>query len=195
MRGSRPDPDLLQQWVCEEGVPPARVGARLGLSRAVGYAWLQRYAITAGGPRTTQNALVGRWSSGTPIEALAAELGLSPAAVDERLSAAVTRSRRYHPLGGPDDPLPPDLLRDLYVRRGLPVREIATRTGATDRQVRYRLSRYGIARPGRPDPCQDTVARARAAILRASATVARTRTILAATRATRSTRRSPSQGK
>jgi hypothetical protein len=163
----RPDPDELQRWVLCDGVPPGQVGARLGLSRAAGYAWLSRYAITAAGPLLPQASLVARWRAGTVAEQLAAETGLPPGAVRERLvAAAVLHPRRsYFVVGAPDDPLPESLLRDWYVRESFSVAQVATLTGTTARQVRYRLARYRLS-PGRPGP----VSHARRRLTRAALT-------------------------
>ncbi len=163
----RPDPDELQGWVLRDGVPPAQVGARLGLSRAAGYAWLSRYGITAAGPLLPQASLVARWRAGLVAEQLAAEVGLPPDAVRERLvAAAVLHPRRsYFLVGSPDDPLPESLLRDWYVREGFSVAQVAALTGTTPRQVRYRLARYRLS-PGRPGP----VSRVRRRLTRAALT-------------------------
>ncbi|MFF5294897.1 hypothetical protein [Paractinoplanes globisporus] len=149
----RPDPDLLQRWVLDEAVPPAKVGPLLGLSRAAGYSWLRRYGITAPGPLVEQRQLVALWRAGMVAARLATELGLPPDAIRERLvTASVLRpSRSYFVVGSPDDPLPEHLLRDWYVREGFSVAQIAELTGTTARQVRYRLARYHLS-PGRPGP-------------------------------------------
>jgi transposase len=149
----RPDPDILQHWVIREGVPAAQVGTRLGLSRAAGYAWLRRYGITSTGPPVSQESLVARWRAGQGADHLAADLGLDPDALRERLvAAAVLRPRRsYFVIGAPDDPLPESLLRDWYVREGFTVAQVAALTGTTPRQVRYRLVHYRLS-PGRPGP-------------------------------------------
>jgi transposase len=149
----RPDPDLLQQWVLVEGVRAAEVGARLGLSRAAGYAWLRRYAISAGGPVLPQDRLAGMWRAGLLATRIAAEHGLPPDAVRERLVAAavLVPDRSYFTVGSPEDPLPESLLRDWVIREGFTVAQVATVTGTTPRQVRYRLARYQIS-PGRPGP-------------------------------------------
>jgi transposase len=149
----RPDPDLLQQWVIKDAVPPAKVGPMIGLSRAAGYAWLHRYGITASGPMLEQRQLVARWRAGLVAAQLAAEFGLHPDAVRERLvTASVLRpARSYFLVGSPDDPLPEHLLRDWYVREGFSVAQVAELTGTTARQVRYRLARYHLS-PGRPGP-------------------------------------------
>jgi len=163
----RPDPDLLQQWVLNEGVPPAKVGPLLGLSRAAGYAWLRRYGITSAGPMLEQSRLVARWRAGLVAAQLAAELGLHPDAVRERLvTASVLRpARSYFLVGSPDDPLPEHLLRDWYVREGFTVAQVAELTGTTARQVRYRLARYHLS-PGRPGPAS----RARRTLTKAALT-------------------------
>jgi len=163
----RPDPDLLQQWVIDEGVPPASVGKRLGLSRAAGYSWLRRYGVTPAGPAVGQRRLVGLWRAGLVADQLAAEVGLPPDAIRERLVSAsvLTPSRSYFVVGSPDDPLPESLLRDWYVREGFTVAQAAELTGTTPRQVRYRLARYRLS-PGRPGP----PARARRSLTRAALT-------------------------
>jgi hypothetical protein len=136
----RPDPDLLQRWVIRDGVPPSQIGARLGLSRAAGYSWLHRYGITPDGPILSQRRLVARWRQGRP------QRGLTPEAVRERLIAAavLTPARSYFLVGGPDDPLPEHLLREWCLREGYTVAKVAALTGTTARQVRYRLTRYGL---------------------------------------------------
>lgn len=163
----RPDPNLLQRWVIRDRVPPAQVGPRLGLSRAAGYSWLRRYGITPAGPELSQERLVARWRAGLVAAHLAAELGLPPDAVRERLVTAsvLTPARSYFVVGSPDDPLPEHLLRDWYVREGFTAAQIAELTGTTSRQVRYRLRRYGLS-PGRPGPA----ARARRTLTRAALT-------------------------
>lgn len=105
------------------------------------------------GPPVAQESLVALWRAGHGAEQLAADLGLYPDAVRERLvSAAVLQPRRsYFVVGAPDDPLPESLLRDWYVREGFSVAQIAALTGTTPRQVRYRLSHYRLS-PGRPGP-------------------------------------------
>jgi hypothetical protein len=144
----RPDPDLLQRWVIRDGVPPSRVGRRLGLSRAAGYSWLNRYGITAAGPMLAQRHLVDRWRDGVLTAELAAELRLPPEAVRQRLVAAAVlpASRSYYVVGSPDDPLPEHLLRDWFVQEGFTVAQVAALTGTTARQVRYRLNRYRLTR-------------------------------------------------
>jgi hypothetical protein len=114
---------------------------------------VSRYGITAAGPLLPQASLVARWRAGMVAEQLAAEVGLPPDAVRERLvTAAVLHPRRsYFGVGSPDDPLPESLLRDWYVREGFSVAQVAALTGTTARQVRYRLSRYHLS-PGRPGP-------------------------------------------
>src|SRR5689334_24132232 len=104
-------------------MPPARVGKRLGLSRASGYSWLRRYGITPAGPAVPQRRLTALWRAGLVADQLAAEVGLPPAAIRERLvTASVLRpSRSYFLVGAPDDPLPESLLRDWYVREGFTV--------------------------------------------------------------------------
>jgi transposase len=163
----RPDPDLLQQLVIKDGVPPAKVGPLIGMSRAAGYAWLRRYGITAAGPMLEQSRLVARWRAGLVATQLAAELGLPPEAVRERLvTASVLRpARSYFLVGSPEDPLPEHLLRDWYVREGFSVAQVAELTGTTARQVRYRLARYRLS-PGRPGP----PSRARRCLTRAALT-------------------------
>jgi len=153
MEGSRPDPDLLQRWIHEQGVPAGEVGARLGLSRAAGYRWLQRYGIAATTPPLPQHQLVARWRAGTPADRLAAEHGLPVEAVRDRLvaAAAMTAGRTYYLLGSTADPLPQDVLRGWYLHDHFPVSQIATLAGITARQVRYRLSRYHLS-GGHPDP-------------------------------------------
>lgn len=148
----RPDPDVLQEWVLA-GVPEHEVGARLGLSRATGYAWLRRYGITADGPRLDQRQLVACWRAGLLATRIAADTGLTADAVRERLVTAtiLPPTRSYYRVGAPDDPLPEALLRDWYVREGFSVAQVAALTGTTARQVRYRLGRYRLA-PGRPGP-------------------------------------------
>ncbi|SNY75445.1 hypothetical protein [Paractinoplanes atraurantiacus] len=142
----RPDPDLLQRWVVLEGVPAAEVGPRLGLSRASGYAWLSRYAISADGVFLAQERLVALWRAGR-------DSGLPPDAVRERLVTAsvLVPDRSYFHVGAPDDPLPEALLRDWVLRDGYTVAQVAALTGTTHRQVRYRLARYRLS-PGRPGP-------------------------------------------
>ncbi|MFF5078657.1 hypothetical protein ACFY36_16520 [Actinoplanes sp. NPDC000266] len=142
----RPDPDLLQRWVVLEGVPAAEVGPRLGLSRAAGYSWLSRYAISAGRPFLGQDHLIELWRSGR-------DAGLPPEAVRERLVTAsvLVADRSYFHVGAPDDPLPEALLRDWMLRDGYTVAQVAALTGTTPRQVRYRLARYRLS-PGRPGP-------------------------------------------
>ena len=149
----RPDPDLLQRWVIADGVPPTAVGALLGLSRAAGYNWLNRYGIIPSGPSPSQESLVARWRAGASAAQLAAEVGLLPDAVRERLvTASVLRpNRSYFKVGSPDDPLPEHLLRDWYVRESFTVAQIAELTATTARQVRYRLARYRLS-SGRPGP-------------------------------------------
>ncbi|GIM97593.1 hypothetical protein [Paractinoplanes toevensis] len=149
----RPDPDLLQQWVIGEGLPAGQVGQRLGLSRAAGYSWLHRYGITGSGPFVAQQKLIARWRAGLLVAQLAAELGLPPDAVRERLVAAsvLEPARTYFVVGSRDDPLPEHLLRDWYVREGFTVAQVAALTGTTPRQVRYRLARYRLS-AGRPGP-------------------------------------------
>jgi hypothetical protein len=144
----RPDPDLLQRWVIRDGVPPSQVGRRLGLSRAAGYSWLNRYGITPAGPLLTQRQLTAHWRDGAHTAQLAAELGLPPDAVRERLVAAaiLPATRSYYLVGSPDDPLPESLLRDWYVHEGFTVAQVAALTGTTARQVRYRLGRYRLTR-------------------------------------------------
>ena len=151
----RPDPDLLQHWVINERVPPARVGPRLELSRAAGYSWLRRYGITPSGPMVEQGRLVACWRAGMVAAQLAAEFGLPPDAIRERLVTAsvLQPSRSYYVVGSPDDPLPEHLLRDWYVREGFTVAQVAELTGTTPRQVRYRLARYQLS-PGRPGPAR-----------------------------------------
>lgn len=163
----RPDPDLLQHWVIDEGVPPSSVGKRLGLSRAAGYSWLRRYGITAAGPAIAQGRLVALWRAGLVAAQLAAEIGLPPDAIRERLVSAsvLTPSRSYFLVGAPDDPLPESLLRDWYVREGFTVAQVAALTGTTPRQVRYRLARYRLS-PGRPGPAP----RARRSLTKAALT-------------------------
>ena len=158
----RPDPDVLQRWVIDEGVPPASVGKRLGLSRAAGYSWLRRYGITAVGPAVGQGRLVALWRAGLVADQLAAEVGLPSDAIRERLVSAsvLTPSRSYFVVGSPADPLPESLLRDWYAREGFTVAQVAELTGTTPRQVRYRLS------PGRPGPA----ARARRSLTKAALT-------------------------
>ncbi|WP_433365288.1 hypothetical protein ACQPZX_35560 [Actinoplanes sp. CA-142083] len=163
----RPDPDLLQRWVIEDGVPPAKVGPLIGLSRAAGYAWLRRYGITAAGPMLEQSRLVAQWRAGLVAAQLAAELGLHPDAVRERLVTAsvLPPTRSYFLVGSPADPLPEHLLRDWYVREGFSVAQVAELTGTTARQVRYRLARYHLS-PGRPGPAS----RARRSLTKAALT-------------------------
>lgn len=153
MEGSWPDPDLLQGWIHEQGVPAGEVGARLGLSRAAGYRWLQRYGISASAPPIPQAELVARWRSGTPADQLAAEHRLPVEAVRDRLvaAAAMTASRTYYLLGSSADPLPQDVLRGWYLHDRFSVSQIAAMAGITARQVRYRLTRYHIS-GGRPGP-------------------------------------------
>jgi len=145
-RHGRPDPDRIQQWVICEGLARGRVGERLGLSRATGYVWLRRYGISPGGALVTQAALASDWRAGTPVEQLAAVHGLSVDAVVDRLIAAgcMRQQRHYYLLGSVADPLPQSLLRKLYLGQHLAPAEIAARTGATERQVRYRLDRYQL---------------------------------------------------
>jgi len=163
----RPDPDVLQRWVIDEGVPPASVGKRLGLSRAAGYSWLRRYGITAVGPAVEQGRLVALWRAGLVADQLAAEVGLPPDAIRERLVSAsvLTPSRSYFVVGSPADPLPESLLRDWYAREGFTVAQVAELTGTTPRQVRYRLARYRLS-PGRPGPA----VRARRSLTKAALT-------------------------
>ncbi|MCY1143782.1 hypothetical protein OWR29_37770 [Actinoplanes sp. Pm04-4] len=101
----------------------------------------------------TQLDLVGRWLVGVPVDQIAADTGLPPAAIQERLITAGTLAppRTYFLVGSPSDPLPEHLLREWYVRAHLTVEQIAALTGMTARQVRYRLTRYRLA-PGRPGP-------------------------------------------
>jgi len=61
----RPDPDLLQQWVIKDGVRPAQVGPKLGLSRAAGYSWLRRYEKVSGDGRCLTSCCQG--SRGAPF--------------------------------------------------------------------------------------------------------------------------------
>jgi len=153
MEGSWPDPDQLQRWVHEQGVPPGEVGARLGLSRAAGYRWLQRYGIAATTPPIAQAELVARWRAGTPADQLAAEHRQPVEAIRDRLvaAAAMTANRTYYVLGSSADPLPQDVLRGWYLHDRFSVGQIAALAGITARQVRYRLSRYQIS-GGRPGP-------------------------------------------
>jgi hypothetical protein len=143
------------------------VGKRLGLSRAAGYSWLRRYGITAAGPVVGQRRLIALWRAGLVADQLAAEVGLPPDAIRERLvTASVLRpSRTYFLVGSPGDPLPESLLRDWYVREGFTVAQVAELTGTTPRQVRYRLARYRLS-PGRPGPAP----RARRCLTRAALT-------------------------
>lgn len=148
----RPDPDVLQEWVrC--GVPAGEVGARLGLSRATGYSWLRRYGVSADAPVFSQEHLVTQWRAGQAVGQIAADTGLEPDVVRERLvtAAVLQPSRSYFRVGAKDDPLPEYLLRDWYVREGFTVDQVAALTGTTARQVRYRLGRYRMS-AGRPGP-------------------------------------------
>jgi hypothetical protein len=167
MEASWPDPDRLQQWIHEQGVPPREIGSRLGLSRAAGYRWLQRYAIAAGTPPIAQERLVALWRAGTPADRLAAEYGLPVDAVRDRLvaAAAMAPNRSYYVLGSSADPLPHDLLRTWYQHDRFSVGQIAALAGITSRQVRYRLARYHIA-GGRPGPKPQLRRRLDAAMLR-----------------------------
>src|SRR4051794_8831099 len=128
----RPDPDELQRWI-RTGVPAGEVGGRLGLSRATGDAWLRRYGITGNGPELSQEHVVARWRAGRPVSQIAAEAGLSGDAVRERLVAATVMdsARTYFRVGGADDPLPEQLLRDWYVGEGFTVEQVAALTGTT----------------------------------------------------------------
>jgi transposase len=148
-----PDPDVLQRWVLAEGVPAGQVGALLGLSRAAGYRWLQRYAITNAAAPIGQEQLVALWRSGISADELAEKTGLPAEAVRDRLvaAAAMKPSRSYYVLGSNADPLPQDRLRGWYLHDRFSVTQIATLSGITPRQVRYRLARYRIS-AGRPGP-------------------------------------------
>jgi transposase len=153
-RAGRPDPDLIQQWVVGDGVPPKRVGELLGLSRSAGYEWLRRYGIGPGGTVVATPDLVAWWRSGATVEELATRTGLPAPAIRERLVtvAVLSSPRRYLPVGSPDDPLTVEQLRRWCVRDGFSAPQIAALSGTTARQVRYRLTRYGLsrARPGPP---------------------------------------------
>ena len=153
-RAGRPDPDLVQQWVVRDGVPPRRVGELLGLSRSAGYEWLRRYGIDRGVAVVATPDLAAWWRSGTTVEDLAARTGVPAAAIRERLvtAAVLSSRRRYLPVGSPEDPLTVDQLRRWCVRDGFSAPQIAALTDTTARQVRYRLTRYGLsrARPGPP---------------------------------------------
>jgi transposase len=153
MEGSWPDPDRLQQWIHEQGVPAGEVGSRLGLSRAAGYRWLQRYGIAATSAPVPQEQIVARWRAGTPADQLAIEYRLPIDAVRDRLvaAAAMTASRTYYVLGSSADPLPQDVLRGWYLHDRFSVSQIAALAGVTARQVRYRLARYRLS-GGRPGP-------------------------------------------
>jgi hypothetical protein len=153
MEATWPDPDELQRWIHTEGVPAGEIGARLGLSRAAGYRWLQRYGISAGTPPVSQDHLVTRWRAGMPADELAVEHRLPVDAVRDRLvaAAAITASRTYYVLGSDTDPLPQEVLRGWYVDDRFSVSQIAALAGITARQVRYRLARYQIS-GGRPGP-------------------------------------------
>jgi hypothetical protein len=154
---TRPDPDQLLQWVVREGVPPSQIGARLGLSRATGYEWLRRYAIRADGPAVSQEQLLAGWRAGTEsAERVAAETGLPAEAVAERLitAGALASSRPYVLVGASGDPLPEERLRQWHLDEGRTAAQIAAMTGTTVRQVRYRLTQYGLTKPrtGSPPP-------------------------------------------
>ncbi|MET0416262.1 MAG: hypothetical protein ABW022_09600 [Actinoplanes sp.] len=146
----------MQQWVIRDGVAPSQIGARLGLSRATGYEWLRRYAIRSDRPVITQQDLLTRWRSGPEsAERVADETGLPADAVAERLITArvMTSSRPYVLVGTSQDPLPEDQLRVWHLDQSLTAGQIAALTGTTVRQVRYRLSQYGLSRRrGTPAP-------------------------------------------
>ena len=153
---TRPDPDQLLHWV-RDGVPPSQIGARLGLSRATGYEWLRRYAIRADGPAVTQDQLLAGWrAAAESAERVAAATGLPADAVAERLITAgvLASSRPYVLVGASGDPLPEELLRQWHLDEGRTAAQIAAMTGSTVRQVRYRLSQYGLTKPrtGSPAP-------------------------------------------
>jgi transposase len=149
----RPDPDQLQQWVLHDRVPAAEIGSRLGLSRAAVYGWLRRYGVAAGVAFLPQDRLIGLWRAGMLASRIATETGLPLDAVRERLvtAAVLVPDRSYFVVGSPEDPLPEHLLRDWVVREGFTAAQVATLTGTTPRQVRYRLDRYRLS-TGRPGP-------------------------------------------
>ncbi|MBL7262269.1 helix-turn-helix domain-containing protein [Paractinoplanes lichenicola] len=149
----RPDPDQLQQWVLHDRVPAAEIGTRLGLSRAAVYGWLRRYGVVTGVAFLPQDRLIGLWRAGMLASRIATETGLAPDAVRERLvtAAVLVPDRSYFVVGSPEDPLPEHLLRDWVVREGFTAAQVATLTGTTARQVRYRLDRYRLS-TGRPGP-------------------------------------------
>ena len=150
----RPDPDVLQRFVRDEGLSAAQVGELLGLSRATVYRWLRRYGITATGPVVAMPALAEAWRAGASVAQLAAKTGLPTRAVQERLAAAAVLRlpRRYILIGSPEDPLRPELLRLWYGQREFSAEQVAVLTDTTARQVRYRLYRYRLSRakPGPP---------------------------------------------
>jgi hypothetical protein len=151
---ARPDPDQLLQWVVREGVRPSQIGARLGVSRATGYEWLRRYAIRPDGPIVAQDELLTSWRAGPEsAERVADETGLPAEAVAERLITAgvIASSRPYVLVGTLADPLLEEQLRQWHVDEGRAAAQIAAMTGTTVRQVRYRLSQYGLTRR-RGDP-------------------------------------------
>jgi hypothetical protein len=161
---TRPDPDQLLQWVVHDGVPPSQIGARLGVSRATGYEWLRRYAIRPDSPAVGQDELLATWRAGPEsAERVADETGLPAEAVAERLitAGAITSTRPYVLVGALADPLPGDQLRQWHVDEGRTAAQIATMTGTTVRQVRYRLGQYGLTKRradphGRTPPPADT---------------------------------------
>lgn len=86
------------------------------------------------------------WQQHQQIGVVAHQAQLPAAAVKERLVTAgiVKPQRRYILVGSADDPLRPEVLSRLTVGQTAP--EIAAAYHLTDRQVRYRLSRYRVPR-------------------------------------------------
>jgi hypothetical protein len=157
------DPDELYRLHNVERLPAEEIGRRLGVATATAYLWMRRYGVprrartlrqAAATPPTTlwisQTSLVALWEEGWTGARIAETAGLDPEVVKRRLAAAGILPKRPTtaaiPVGDPDDPLPKDLLERLYLQEHLSPWDIAKLTGATERQVDYRLTRYAIPR-------------------------------------------------
>jgi transposase-like protein len=158
---ARIDPDELYRLRCVEQVGMEELGRRLGVASGTAWGWMRRYGVPRRAPTLRQAAdapppmpwlsqavLVTMWEEGRTCEQIGEAADIDPDVVRRRLEAAGVLVRRknveHRFVGDPADPLSRTLLERLYQQQKMSPWEIARATNTTERQVTYRLKRFGI---------------------------------------------------
>lgn len=156
------EPDELRRLV-EDGATQAELARRFGVASATAGRWLAECGIGDPDPRIDRDRLCELYVvDGRTAREVAAEFGVSHNRVIRELALAGIQRRSQHErvARGRRVSVTDTAIEELYVQRGLTIRELTRAFGVSDEYLRKRLRQAGIAK--RPGTFRAKLARSRA---------------------------------